>query len=677
MKKIFTCGLSILFLCAKSQTISSVQIIPKPIYVKEEKGQYVLNNKTTIYYNEKAFRKAQFFANILRNATGYKLPLIKTNHVQQKGINIFINQLGVSNKEAYQLLVKPGSVTLKSIDTLGLFNGFQSLLQLLPASFIGKQSKKTYWPIPAVEIKDAPRYTWRGYMLDVSRTFYGVAVIKKYLDVMALYKLNVFHLHLTDDQGWRIQIKSHPELTSKKATVFGETSNQPKERSGFYTQNQIKEIVDYAKERNITIVPEIDVPGHCWPIVITNPNLGTNNTLKPDHVISFMDSYSHWGFQFTPNPLDPTKEEVYTFLDDVFKEVAALFPGKYIHFGGDEVRHNFWEQSPSIQAFMKEKGFTKIEQLQSYFVTRVSKIITDNGKSPIGWNDILEDAGSLPKTTAIMSWIGSDAVKNAAKYGFNVVATPTAPLYFDISQDNVNDGTMVDWNYGGGDGKNGGGNTIKKVYDYNPERGLSQNEKKYLLGVQANMWPAVAQEVKDLNIQNFPRLLAVAEIGWTSSENKDYDNFLVRLNNNYSRLDALHIDYFRKGGYIVNTWNSAQITTDFKTIQWDVTPQVYTNGRCQAGFLFTGGTSFLKVKNVKLLEDGKEIATDGHESLADKFRGTPFKKNMFFYILNVDNYNPKAKYTLQADIAGKDSSDSKGNITFNLSPYKPFIETKK
>ena len=320
---------------------------------------------------------------------------------------------------------------------------------------------------------------------------------------------------------------------------------------------------------------------------------------------------------------------------------------------------------------------TKIEQLQSYFVTRVSKIITDNGKSPIGWNDILSDASSLPKSTAIMSWLGSDAVKDAAKYGFKVVATPTSPLYFDISQDNVNDGTMVDWNYGGGDGKNGRGNTIKKVYAYDLANGLSEDEKKYLLGVQANMWPAVAQEVKDLNVQNFPRLLAVSEIAWTSPASKNYDNFQSRLANHYPRLDILKIDYFKKGGYIINTWIPSQITMEFETKRWDVTQQIYTNGRAQAGFLFTNGASFLKVKNVKLLQNGKVIATDNHESLADKFRGTPFKKDMFFYILNVNTYNPKAKYTLEADIAGSKSSDSYGNITFNLSPAKPFRTTRK
>ena len=678
--KVFRLSIVILLLqtlCFAQQ--STISIIPKPVSLTAGEGFFNLTKNTKIYSNKNSLPIASFFNALTKQSTGYNLS-IATNGVNdvKNGIHLIIDKNFTDTiSGAYTLEITTNTIVAKASDNIGLFYAVQSIRQLLPASFESSALVKGKWQIPVLTIQDAPRFQWRGYMKDVSRTFYSVDVIKKYLDVMALYKLNVFHFHLTDDQGWRIEIKKHPELTSTKATIFGETSKQPKERSGFHTQAQIKDIVHYASERFITIVPEIDVPGHCWPMVITNPNLGTNKTLKPDYVVSFMDSYAQWGFQYTPNPLDPTKEEVYTFLADIFKEVATLFPGKYIHFGGDEVRHEFWEKSPTIQTFMKEKGMTTVTQLQSYFVTRVSKIITDNGKNPIGWNDILADASTLPKSTAIMSWIGSSAVKDAAKYGFFVIATPTSPLYFDISQDNVNDGTMVDWNYGGGDGKNGGGNTLKKVYAYDPDRGLTAQEKKYVLGIQANMWPAVAQEVKDINVQNFPRLLAVSEIAWTYPENKNYESFLTRLSNHYPRLDIMGIDYFKKGGYIINTWNPVQISTDFRTLKWDVTANIYANGRAQAGFLFTSGNSFLKVKNVKLLENGVEIATDNHESIADKFRGTPFKKNMFFYILEVGKYNPKAKYTLQADVAGSSGTDSKGNITFNLSPYKPFTKTMK
>jgi len=507
-------------------------------------------------------------------------------------------------------------------------------------------------------------------MKDVSRTFYSVDVLKKYIDVLALYKINTLHLHLTDDQGWRLEIKKYPELTDAKTTVFDARHGQPVERSGFYTQAQIKELVGYAQLRHITIVPEIDVPGHCWPVILTHPELGTNTRVTPDYVFPFNDSWGYWGAQFTPNPLDPTKQDVYTFLDDIFAEVIDLFPSKYIHFGGDEVVHRLWEDEPHIKAFMAKSGMTKVEELQRYFVGRVAAMISHRGRIPMGWNDILAAPDQLPKSTAIMSWIGAGAVKEAAKQQFNVVATPAYPLYFDITQQDRNDGTMADLNYGGA-------NTIQDVYRYDPQEGLNEDEKKYILGVQANMWPAVPQEVKDINVQNFPRLLALAEIAWTAREMKDQSDFLKRLQAHYPRLDALHMDYFTPGGYIVATWDPAQLDTVYTTKRWDVSAHVYTDGRVQAGFFYTKGASFLKVKNVRLLADGDIIATDNHFSLADKFRGIPFKKDMFFYSLHVNNYRPHKKYTLEAEVAAESSNDSWGNITFSLAPYQPFVETAR
>ncbi|RYF17719.1 MAG: beta-N-acetylglucosaminidase [Flavobacteriales bacterium] len=516
----FTLLILTVSIVAKSQTSATLQIIPKPNFLKQEEGKFLLNSRTSITYNNKiALNKAKFISTTLKKSTGYQFPLVFSNTKSKNSINISIGDIKNNHKEAYQLSVDNNSVSISSADTIGLFNGIQSLLQLLPADILSEeQVKKTNWPIPAVSIEDSPRFTWRGYMFDVSRTFYNVDVLKKYMDVMALYKLNTLHLHLTDDQGWRIEIKSHPELTSKKTTVFVGKQEQPAERSGYYTQEQIKDLVRYAAQRNITIVPEIDVPGHAWPIIITNPQLGVNKKLSPDYVFPFVDSWQYWGFQFTPNPLDPSKEEVYTFLADVFNEVADLFPSPYIHFGGDEVVHRLWENEPHIQAFMKEKNFTKIADLQSYFVGRVAEIIRKKGKKPIGWNDILDGADNLTKETAIMSWLGAKAVKNAASNGFYTVATPTAPLYFDITQHDRNDGTPSDLAYSNI-------NSIDKILQYNPISGLTKEEEKYVLGVQANMWTALPQEVKDVNVQNFPRLLAVAEIGWNKEETKNTAQF--------------------------------------------------------------------------------------------------------------------------------------------------------
>lgn len=674
-------GFSISIFCfVLSLTIGTVSaqehshaIIPQPASLQQQNGGYLINPATKVFYNKAASETALFLATLLRRSTGYRLPLQSTVAQSTKeGIYLWIdNRFGDSSKGAYSLEVHAKAIIAKAKDQVGLFYAVQSLRQLLPAAIeYNSVQKDIQWLVPALVIKDAPRYQWRGYMQDVSRTFYGVEVMKKYMDVMALYKMNTLHLHLTDDQGWRIEIKKYPELTSGKTTVFDARHRQPAERSGFYTQDDIRELVRYAAARHITIIPEIDVPGHCWPVVITHPELGVNKTTKPDYVFPFLDSWSYWGFQFTPNPLDPTKEAVYTFLDNVFTEVAALFPSSYIHFGGDEVVHRLWENEPHVKEFMNRKGMRKAEELQSYFVQRVSDIIIKKGKQPIGWNDILADADHLPRSTAIMSWLGGKAVTKAVQNKFYTIATPTGPLYFDIQQSSRHDGTMADLNYQGP-------NTIEAVYNYDPAKGLTEQEKKYILGVQANMWPAVPQEVKDINVQNFPRLLAVAEIGWVAPETKSLPAFLDKVQRHLPRLDALKVDYFKPGGYITGGWTPQQLRADtgFTNMQWDVTRKVYANGRVLAGFFYTEGASFLKVKNVRLLENGNVIAEDLHESLADKFRGIPYKKNMFLYHLKVDQYKPGARYSLTADVAGATSSDSKGNVTFNLSPYQPFRYT--
>lgn len=672
INRFFICLLSfsITTLSLKGQTQVSPQIIPTPNLQTAKDGKFLLNSQTSIIYNNKlAANKANFLAMQLKKVTGYNIPVSFSASIKKNSLFISLSQQKNKAKEAYHLSVNTNNIIVNATDTSGIFNASQSLLQLLPAEILGdKKISRANWPIASVFIEDSPRFSWRGYMFDVSRTFYSVNVLKKYMDVMALYKLNVLHLHLTDDQGWRIEIKSHPELTSKKTTTFVGKQEQPAERSGFYTQAQIKDLVRYANQRNITIVPEIDVPGHAWPIIITNPQLGVNKKTTPDYVFPFVDSWAYWGFQFTPNPLDPSKEEVYSFLTDVFNEVADLFPSPYIHFGGDEVVHRLWENEPHIKAFMNQKGYTKIAELQSYFVGRVAEIIRKKGKKPIGWNDILDGADNLTKETAIMSWLGSKAVKNAASKGFYTVATPTDPLYFDITQNDRNDGTPSDLAYGNI-------NSIDKILAYNPTAGLTQDEEKYVLGVQANMWTALPQEVKDVNVQNFPRLLALAEIGWNKSVKKDNAAFNKKLDEHYKKLAALKIDYFKNGGYIVGTWDEKNTSSEFKTLSWDVTQKVYTNGRIMAGFFFTSGDSFLKVKNVKLLENGNPVNTDSHESLADKFRGT-HKTKEFLYYLEIKNYKPKAKYTLTAEVANQKPGSSTGNVTFNLSPYQPFTVTE-
>lgn len=663
MKTLFSLLILCLFssLYLFSQSKQEISIIPRPLLMTLGEDQFVISDNSTIYCDAGAQKTAKYLADFLRKPTGYKFPVKVKNGIekQPKGILLSISDKYNLSEEAYTLDVNKDRVLIRASGVGGLFNGVQSLRQLLPPAIESETViNPAEWKIPAVFIQDKPYFKWRGYMQDVSRTFYGMEFMKKYMDAMALYKLNVLHFHLTDDQGWRIEIKKYPELTSHKTTTFSEKYNEPSERSGFYTQEQIKELVSYAEERNITIVPEIDVPGHTWPVILVYPELGVNDMRTPDYLMPFLASWSYWGMQFTANPLDPTKESVYTFLDNVFSEVAELFPGKYFHFGGDEVVHRLWESEAHVQQFMKEKDLKDVGELQSYFVNRISKMLIDKGKKPLGWNDVLKGAETLSKDVAIMSWTGN--IKDVVSQGFDAIASPNAFLYLDITQEDRNDGTMTDLAYSTI-------NSMERIYSYDPAKGLNDEEKSRLLGLQAHMWPAVAREVKDVNVQNFPRLLAVSEIGWLPLSERNYQDFNSRLANHYLRLDEMKIDYFRKGGYITGKWTPTDLSTDYKPLEWDVTKKVYTNGRIITGFYYTSGHAFMDIRKVQLLEDGKVISEDIHQGLADKQRATNRPKTYLYY-LEVDTYNPNAKYTVQAEVAGKGSTDSYGNFTFNLSP---------
>ncbi len=666
---------NILYLCILTLTVNwsfaqEISIIPQPQSVKPLSTNFELNKRTSIQFRGAVNQEElQPFLSQLREASNFKL-----KEKDDKNQNIIVFQvdptLDLKDSESYLIKIDKNLVLLKGKTAAGLFYATQSLRQLLPLAIdADKKVKQADWTLPGVVIKDQPRYAWRGFMLDVSRTFYSVDVVKKFLDIMAMYKMNTFHWHLTDDQGWRIEIKKYPELTSPIATVFDKSENQPAKRSGYYTQKEIKEIVAYAQKRNITIIPEIDVPGHTWPVLLVKPELAVNDNLSPHYVFPFVSSWGYWGNQFTPNTLDPTKEETYTFLRNVFTEIAALFPGEYIHFGGDEVQHKLWDNSSHVQAFMKAHNLKGFGEMQSYFVGRLINIFEDLGKKPIGWNDILQDDENLPKSTAIMSWLGARAMKEATSNGFKAVATPSSHLYFDITQANRNDGTPSDLAYPQI-------NSIERVYNYNPSAGLTADEEKLVLGVQANMWTALAQEVKTLSVHVFPRLLAVSEIGWTTPDNLNYTNFQDRLDREKNRLDLLKVPYYHKGGFIVDTWSPDDISSTYKTISYDVTQQIYTDGRAVAGFFFTKGKNFLEIDGVQLYKNGKLISEDAHHAIADKFRGTN-KVKPFYFNLKVDNYDAKATYTLKAKVRGVKGTDSYGNFTFNLNPYKPFSAVEK
>jgi len=421
---------------------------------------------------------------------------------------------------------------LKANKEAGVFNGLQTLKQL----FLVSKNTSEKIEIQLCKIIDYPRFKWRGLMLDVSRHFFTVDEVKSYIDKMSEYKFNVFHWHLTDDQGWRIEIKSLPKLTEigawrvERYGRFGKERPFPKKGEkatygGFYTQEQIKEIVKYAGERNITIVPEIDMPGHSMAALAAYPELSVNK--KPTFVVPG-SKFSNWfgggKFEMTiENTLNPTDEKVYDFVDKIFTEVAELFPGKYIHMGGDEAYHGFWERDTIVQSFMKKNKIKDGKELQSYFVKRVEKIISSKGKKMIGWDEILD--GGLAEGAAVMSWRGMKGGIKAAKMGHEVVMTPTTYAYLDYTQGDKSVENRIYASL-----------SLEKSYEFEP---LPDDvNAKYILGGQGNLWTEGIATMPFAFYMTYPRAFALAETFWSKKEDKNWNDFVSRTEKHFSRFDA-------------------------------------------------------------------------------------------------------------------------------------------
>jgi hexosaminidase len=445
--------------------------------------------------------------------------------------------------EGYELQVNSSGVKIKATKLAGLFYGIQTLYQLLPKEIESKSvAKGVQWAIPYAQITDTPRFAWRGQMFDVARHFFSKEDVKKFIDDMVEYKYNILHFHLTDDEGWRIEIKSYPNLTKKGAfnvkkegrfTTFSKPEpNEPRTYGGFYTQEDIKELVKYGQERFVNIVPEIDVPGHSMAAVASYPELSCTPGADKYEVISgepFID-WSHGHPEaLQDNTLCPANENVYTFLDKVMGEVASLFPYEYIHMGGDECPKNYWDKNPEILALRAREGLKNSQEVQAYFVRRLEKIISGKGKRMLGWDEILE-GGGLPKGTAVMSWRGIRGGVEAAKLGHEVVMTPNDNVYVDLMQGDVALEPPV---Y----------RTVRLTdsYAFNPvPDGV---DAKLVKGGQANMWSEQLYNYRHLQYMMWPRALAISESLWSPNENKNWDNFISRVEEHMARFDVADKKY--------------------------------------------------------------------------------------------------------------------------------------
>ncbi len=536
MKKTFLTTCAILGMVISSCTDAPVErvwndginIIPQPVELQVGQGHFTLTNSTSITFNDEGLKPVgTFFAEKLSKATGYNIAI--EDKAQSTGINIVLDPKLNLEEEGYHLTVTSSNVNLEAKTPQGAFYGMQTFLQLLPAE-IESQSKikNIEWIAPAVEITDFPRYSYRGFHVDPCRHFWTVEETKKIIDAMSLYKINKMHWHITEDQGWRVEIKKYPKLTEVGAY---RTEGDGSKYGGFYTQEEIKEIVAYAAERCIEVIPEVDLPGHMAAAIAAYPDLSCTGIKIDPRIV--------WGVEDIV--MCPGKENMFTFLQDVFDELAPLFPSKYFHVGGDECPKSEWKKCPLCQARIKtegikaKNGYTAEQGLQSYVLHRVEQMLTKHGKKIIGWDEILE--GGLSPESTVMSWRGTEGGISAAVQGHDAIMSPASDgLYLDNFQGDPKISPVAI----------GGFSTLKRVYSYNPTPDTLKvlNMDHHIIGVQGNVWSEYLPTADIMEYRMFPRILAVAEVGWTPNEKKDYDDFERRLNNTLVRLDYHNINYY-------------------------------------------------------------------------------------------------------------------------------------
>jgi hexosaminidase len=499
--------------------IQPLPIIPRPAVARHLNGTFLLDRSAAIYADGESRPVAQWFAEQLHSEFGIAAE-IQPGVPRGKSFHFVLDES--LPEEGYRLRIEPRGVTIVGRPA-GLFYGAQSVLQLAAAR------SKSVFVLPAAEIQDQPRFPYRGLHLDTSRHMFPVEFLKRYLDWMARYKLNTFHWHLTDDQGWRIEIKKYPRLAEvasmRKETLVGRapqsTQYDGKPYGGFYAQEQIRDVVAYARKRFITVIPEIEMPGHSMAALAAYPQLAC--TPGP-----FETATTWGGFKDVYCP----KESTFQFLENVLTEVMELFPSHYIHIGGDEVEKDRWRESPDAQGVIRRENLKDESELQSYFIRRMEHFINSTGRRMIGWDEILE--GGLAPDATVMSWQGEDGGIAAARQGHDVIMTPDKYLYFDHYQGDRNKEPLAI----------GGMVPLDKVYSYNPEpAALRADEKKHILGAQANVWTEYIADTRQVEYMLFPRLFALAEVVWSPQAARKYPDFLQRVPPQLARLKRQGVNY--------------------------------------------------------------------------------------------------------------------------------------
>lgn len=517
---------ALFFSACTPEKLAPVHLVPVPAALEVKSGYFKVDENTAIAVEGSSQALASVPGHLqayLQQLTGLNLK-IEQNGDKKGNLKLKLTDT-VEGKEAYEISAGSKGVEVRAATAQGLFYGVQTIRQLL------QKGKKNYL-IPAVEISDSPRFGYRGMHLDVGRHLYPVDFIKKYIDLIALHKMNTFHWHLTEDQGWRIEIKKYPKLTEisafRKETVVGHASHsneydgQP--YGGFYTQEEVKEIVAYAADRFITVIPEIEMPGHSVAVLAAYPEL----SCKPKKTYEVATTWGVMKDVFCPT------EKTFSFLEDVLTEVMALFPSKYIHIGADECPKDSWKESRYAQKLIKKEGLKDEHELQSYFIRRIEKFLAKHNRKLVGWDEILE--GGLSPDATVMSWRGEAGGIEAAKQAHDVIMSPTTYCYFDYYQ--------ADPKTGNEPLAIGGNLPVETVYGYEliPEE-LTAGQAKYILGGQGNVWTEYMKTSDQVEYMALPRMSALSEVLWSPKEKRDYQSFLSRMQTFRKQLDAMDVNY--------------------------------------------------------------------------------------------------------------------------------------
>ena len=604
-----------------------LSVVPQPVRQQVTSGSFLLTPGCRIEADSAFAPEAGLLKEQLARATGLTLATGSSGKAPA-GIIRLVRETDTNvSPEGYTLVVTPERITIRAGAAAGVFYGGQTLLQLLPPeSFSSKVFPGVKWQIPGVNITDQPRFQWRGLMLDCSRTFQSVAYLHQTIDRMAVYKLNVLHLHLTDDQGWRLEIKAFPELT-RKGAFFPARYGEPPSHQGFYTQAQMRELVNYAAARHITIVPEIEMPGHSLDALAGYPELSC--TGGPFEIFPFFK-----GPSVNVNVFCAGNDATFEFIDQVLAEVADIFPGSYIHIGGDEVPKTAWHACAKCQARMKAEGLKDEEELQSYFIRRVEKLVEKHGKRLIGWDEVLQ--GGLAPNAMVMSWRGVKGGTAAARAGHEVVMSPTGYCYFDYAQSTTDSA---------------------RVFSFDPVAGIPPGAARHVLGLQANFWSHIDREPERVDRQLYPRLLAIAERGWSPDNRGEWPDYLRRARAQLPRLARLGIHYHPSDlADKVGEWDPGSFAAGATNLEFDVPPQLAAAGELLAMPVYARGSHGVYLHAAELLQDRQVVAGDRHEG----FTGT--RPTNEIYILRLPDKPSGGGYRLRLSLEPAGGTNTWGKV---------------